>query len=180
MSAPSSIIRRRTFWPSGPVWWVTSCMPRIWPASERTSSIERASLTPPPLPRPPAWICAFTTQTGPPSCCAALTASSTENAGMPRGTGTPNLRNSSLPWYSWIFTCPPDSSCRAAIPLRVVAAHGFGGRLERVAAVELERLVGAFVLALLQAGERLHGRGRQVAQHLGQMGTPAHVPHRVV
>ena len=36
-----------------------------------TSSSERASLTPPPLPRPPAWICALTTQTEPPSFCAA-------------------------------------------------------------------------------------------------------------
>ncbi len=30
--------------------------------SERASSGERASFTPPPLPRPPAWICALTTQ----------------------------------------------------------------------------------------------------------------------
>jgi hypothetical protein len=42
---------------------------------------ERASLTPPPLPRPPAWICAFTTQTAPPSFCAASLASRTLNAG---------------------------------------------------------------------------------------------------
>src|SRR5487761_789504 len=180
MSAPSSISRRRTFWPSGPVWCVTSCMPRIWPESERTSSIERASLTPPPLPRPPAWICAFTTQTGPPSCCAACTASSTENAGMPRGTGTPNLRNSSLPWYSWIFTCSPGSSSGAAIPFRIIATHGFGGRLERMAAVELERLGAALVLALPQAGEGLDGGGRQVAEHLGQMRAAVHMPHRVV
>ncbi len=39
------------------------------------------TLTPPPLPRPPAWIWAFTTQTGPPSFSAAATASSTLNAG---------------------------------------------------------------------------------------------------
>ncbi len=104
MSAPSSTSSRRTFWPSGPVWWVTSCMPRISPASFLTSGIERASLTPPPLPRPPAWICAFTTHTGPPSDSAAFTASSTENTGMPRGTGMPYLRKISLPWYSWIFT----------------------------------------------------------------------------
>ena len=32
-----------------------------------TSSIDFTTLTPPALPRPPAWICAFTTQTGPPS-----------------------------------------------------------------------------------------------------------------
>src|SRR6218665_3513804 len=56
MSAPSSISRRRTFWPSGPVWCVFSCMPRISPDSFLTSSSERASLTPPPLPRPPAGV----------------------------------------------------------------------------------------------------------------------------
>ncbi|CFN64087.1 Uncharacterised protein [Bordetella pertussis] len=97
MSAPSSISRRRTFWPCGPVWCVTSCMPRISDDSWRTSSIERPSLTPPPLPRPPAWICALTTQTGPPSFSAAATASSTEKAGIPRGTVTPNCFSSSLP-----------------------------------------------------------------------------------
>jgi hypothetical protein len=57
-------------------------------------------LTPPPLPRPPAWICAFTTQTLPPSFFAASTASSTVKAGKPRGVGTPYLRKTSLPWYS--------------------------------------------------------------------------------
>ena len=100
MSAPSSMYRRRTFWPSGPVWWVLSCMPRISPASFFTSSMLLATFTPPPLPRPPAWIWAFTTHTGPPSFWAASTASCTVNAGMPRGTGTPKLRKISLPWYS--------------------------------------------------------------------------------
>src|SRR5213082_1602248 len=42
-------------------------MPRILDAYARTSSIDFATLTPPPLPRPPAWICALTTQTLPPS-----------------------------------------------------------------------------------------------------------------
>src|SRR6185295_9246999 len=78
-------------------------MPRIFFAQSRTSSIDFATLTPPPLPRPPAWIWAFTTQTLPPSFFAASTASSTVNAGIPRDVGTPNLRNSSLPWYSWMF-----------------------------------------------------------------------------
>ena len=89
--------------PSGPVWWVTSVMPRILLASSFTSAIDLATFTPPPLPRPPAWIWALTTQTLPPSDSAAFTASSTEKAGMPRGVGTPNLRKISLPWYSWIF-----------------------------------------------------------------------------
>ena len=54
------------------------------------------TLTPPALPRPPAWICAFTTQTGPPSSSAPLSASSTLKAGTPRGTGTPNSRNTAF------------------------------------------------------------------------------------
>jgi hypothetical protein len=36
------------------------------PAYWRTSSSDLATLTPPPLPRPPAWIWALTTQTLPP------------------------------------------------------------------------------------------------------------------
>jgi len=75
-------------------------MPRICEAFSRTSAIDLATLTPPPLPRPPAWICAFTTHTEPPSSSAARTASSTLNAGMPRGTGTPYSRRICLPWYS--------------------------------------------------------------------------------
>ena len=89
MSAPSSMSSRRTFWPCGPVWWVTSCMPSIWPESVFTSSTDLASFTPPPLPRPPAWIWALTTQTLPPSDWAAFTASSTEKHGTLRGTVTP-------------------------------------------------------------------------------------------
>src|SRR5262249_39467624 len=52
---------------------------------------------------PPAWICALTTSTGLASSLAALTASSTENAACPRGTGTPNSRSTALAWYSWMF-----------------------------------------------------------------------------
>ena len=66
-------------------------------ARARTSSSDFATLTPPPLPRPPAWIWAFTTQTLPPSPLAASTASSTEKQGVPRGVTMPNLRNNSLP-----------------------------------------------------------------------------------
>jgi hypothetical protein len=74
--------------PSGPVWWVTSVIPRICSANRRASTASFATLTPPPFPRPPAWICAFTT-TLPPSSRAASAASSTVNAALPRGTGTP-------------------------------------------------------------------------------------------
>jgi len=103
MSTPSSMSSRRTVWPCTPVWWVTNRMPSMSCAWARTSSSERASLTPPPLPRPPAWICALTTHSGPPSRRAASTASATPNAGSPRGTGTPKRRRISLAWYSWIF-----------------------------------------------------------------------------
>src|SRR3954469_8674501 len=82
-------------------------------ASFFTSSTDLTTLTPPALPRPPAWICAFTTQTGPPSSVAALTASSTLKAGMPRGVGTPYSRRTALPWYSGIFIpSPPNSNAR--------------------------------------------------------------------
>ena len=64
---PSSTSTRETFWPSGPVWCVTSVMPIICRASCSASAGLLATLTPPPLPRPPAWICALTTTTPPPS-----------------------------------------------------------------------------------------------------------------
>ena len=83
-------------------------------ASFFTSSIDFTTLTPPALPRPPAWICALTTHTGPPSVCAAFTASSTEKAAMPLAVGTPNPRSTSLPWYSWMFMPPPSSAARFA------------------------------------------------------------------
>src|SRR5262249_50405337 len=72
-------------------------------ASLRTSSFDFTTLTPPALPRPPAWICALTTTTGVPSSFAALTASSTVKAACPRGTGTPNSRSTALAWYSRMF-----------------------------------------------------------------------------
>ncbi len=74
-SIPCSIRSRRTTRPSGPVWWVRRVMPSMPLASDSHSSAERASLTPPPFPRPPAWIWALTT-TGKPSPLAASTASS--------------------------------------------------------------------------------------------------------
>src|SRR3989442_14556900 len=181
MSAPCSISSRRTFCPCGPVWCVTSCMPRILPARSRTSSIDLATLTPPPLPRPPAWICALTTWTPLPMVSAAFTASSTENAGMPRGVGRPKRRKISLPWYSWIFTPTSlSASGGASVPLRIVLAHRVGRRLECVTAVELER----FVLALLdfapQTCEHLDGCHPRLRQQLGHVAAAAHSAHRVV
>jgi len=81
------------------VWIVTSVLPSICSAKALTSSTDLARRTPPlspasaslnlPLPRPPAWICAFTTHTGPGSAWAAATASSAVKAGAPCATGTP-------------------------------------------------------------------------------------------
>src|SRR5581483_2258468 len=192
MSAPSSISRRRTFWPCGPVWCVTRFMPSIFLDRSLTSSSDFATFTPPPLPRPPAWICAFTTQTLPPSFFAASTASSTEKQANPRGVGTPKPRRISFPWYSWIFMgrYRPWLSLPAAltavkpsgrgllflsgVPLRIPAAHRFGAGLERVAVVELEGLLAVRALLLHLAGEGLDRRGGQAAQHLGDVRAALH------
>ncbi len=76
MSQPSSTSTWRTIWPSGPVWMVTSWLPSRLVATWRASSALLTSCTPccsgfsliVPLPRPPAWIWAFTTAIGEPSC----------------------------------------------------------------------------------------------------------------
>ena len=90
----------------GPVCTVTSVAPSICLAKVSTSSTDLASRTPPlspaeaslnlPLPRPPAWIWLFTTQSGPPSFLAAATASSGVKAGKPLATGAPNARSTAL------------------------------------------------------------------------------------
>src|SRR5487761_91842 len=103
MSSPSSISKRRTIRPSAPVCGVTSFIPRICPASSDACSADRASFTPPAFPRPPAWICAFTTTTGVPNFCAAAFASSFSNTTSPRGVSTPNFARMDLAWYSCIF-----------------------------------------------------------------------------
>src|SRR5690349_10712016 len=100
--------RRCTFFPSAPVWWVTRFIPKIACTAFSASSRVFATLTPPPLPRPPAWICAFTTTTSVPDAfCTrgiAAMASDADSAGSPTGTGMPYFFRSCLPWYSWIFT----------------------------------------------------------------------------
>src|SRR5687767_13646833 len=175
MSAPSSMRMRRTFCPSGPVWWVFNCMPRIAPACWRTSSRDFATLTPPPLPRPPAWICALTTHTLPPRRLAASSASSTENAGKPRGVGMPYLRKISLPWYSWIFIMLFFFAVfLLAVPLGIPAAHRLAGAVERMALVELERLGPLRVFLLHLPGEGLDRGGRDPGEHLGKVRATAH------
>src|ERR1700675_2055976 len=81
-------------------------MPRILLASSAASATDLAILTPPPLPRPPAWIWAFTTTPVAPAesrFLAAVCASSRVMATSPRGTATPYLASRVLAWYSWIF-----------------------------------------------------------------------------
>src|SRR5437867_5858179 len=138
-------------------------MPRICAAFFFTSSTDFATFTPPPLPRPPAWICALTTQTLPPSFLAAPTALSTENAGKPRGVA--RRTRAALP-------CPGtrgSSSRLTPIPFRVPLLHRIGGRLERVTLVELERLAAVLALFLHLAGEGLDRRGRHASEHLREM-----------
>src|SRR5579883_1766396 len=95
-------------------------------ALARASSAPRATLTPPPLPRPPAWICALTTTTSEPvsrwMAAIASSASASESAGRPLGTATPRRRRSSLAWYSWIFKLVLRS-------LRCVAGAVFAARV---------------------------------------------------
>jgi len=68
------------------------------------------------LPRPPAWIWLFTTTTGEPSSRAARSTSSGVVAAMPRSTGTPWLRKSCFPWYSWIFIEAPAARHLRPLP----------------------------------------------------------------
>src|SRR5690349_4637773 len=83
-------------------------MPRIFWAVSRAALAPLTTFTPPPLPRPPAWICALTTtnslSVSAISALAAASASSGLNAGRPLGTGTPSFLRISFAWYSWIFT----------------------------------------------------------------------------
>ena len=73
MSAPSSISSRRTTLTLGSRLMRDELHAEDLSApAARTSSSDFATLTPPPLPRPPAWICALTTQTVPPSYFAAV------------------------------------------------------------------------------------------------------------
>src|SRR4051812_46056193 len=172
-------------------------MPSIFWARLRTSSIDFATFTPPPLPRPPAWICAFTTHTEPPSFCAAATASSTDMAGSPRGVTTPYLRKICLPWYSWMFIsggtaqdaardsnsvvialCGGLDLVLARVPLRVIAPDRGRVRRERMAAIDLERLLVRVLQPLPR--HRLERCRRQHSRHFGAVGAAAHAAQQLV
>src|SRR5712691_6873034 len=64
-----------------------------------------------------------------------------------------------------------SSSRLAPIPFRVPLLHRVGGRLERVALVELEGLA-AVALFLHLAGEGLDRRGRHAGEHFREMRAP--------
>jgi hypothetical protein len=89
MRLARSTSTRCTRLPSGPVWSVTSVVPIIWSATSATFAGELASLMPPPLPRPPAWIWALITQRVPPSSSATRWAARSLYTTSPAGTGTP-------------------------------------------------------------------------------------------
>ena len=94
--------QRCTMRPSGPVWWVTSVMPRIFGGDRAASSAFLATLTPPPLPRPPAWICALTT-TLPPRRSGGQFGFGHGVNHFAAGHRHAVARKRALAWYSWIF-----------------------------------------------------------------------------
>ena len=89
MSQPASTSTLPTIRPSGPVCGVTRRMPRISSATFSASSGLWASFTPPPFPRPPAWIWALTTTTSVPSSAAMVAASFGLSVTRPSRVGTP-------------------------------------------------------------------------------------------
>ena len=111
-----------------------------------TSSIERASRTPPlspaeaslnlPLPRPPAWIWLFTTQSGPPSFCAASTASSGVNAGTPLATGAAKARSTLWPD---IHGCSSEGEPQKEPAGYLAAPLAASARIDRLAGVDQAR-----------------------------------------
>ena len=77
----------------------TVCASSLRCATDLTSPAkrrERTSFSPPALPRPPAWICAFTTHSSVLSASYAATASSTLTQKRPSGTAKPAARKSSF------------------------------------------------------------------------------------
>src|SRR3977135_1271785 len=84
----------------------------------------------------------------------------------------PGSRAASARHIRAALPCPGTrgfSSRLAPIPLRVPLLHRVGGRLERVALVELEGLAAVLALFLHLAGEGLDCRGRHAGEHLREM-----------
>ena len=102
---------------------------------------------------------------------------------MPRGVGMPNLRNISLPWYSWIFMLAAPPALTRQLPLGTTSdttSHRFAGGVERVALVELERLAAVVALLAHLAGEGLDRRGREAAEHLGEVRAALHAAEQLL
>src|SRR6201991_375337 len=139
-------------------------------AAARTSSRLRQNLTPPALPRPPAWIWALTIHCEPPRCLAASTAASGELATLPGGTAMPYLANSSLAWYSWKFirylerTGETCESVQAAKPAR-------GGGMKR-----LRRFHAIRPRIFPEGATDGKGRGRIRARMVGRTCRPSGLP----
>ena len=159
------------------------------------SSIERASLTPPPLPRPPAWICALTTQTGPPSVLRGLDRLvDGERRDAPRH-GHAELREDFLALV--LVDLHVAILIRRASFARIANAFArprirprrgttWGSTRARCRSSSRARGSGragkacpGLVLAA-QSRERLHGGSRQVAEQLGEMRAAVHAAQRVV
>src|SRR5487761_259598 len=125
--------------------WPLMSRPRICSAAACASSGPLASLTPPALPRPPVFTCAFTTTGGAPaaaSSAAISRAPAASEATRPGMTGTPCSANSSLAWYSnrstrfrphplaWLGAGSLAVTARGAAPGCAVLAVGPGRRAE--------------------------------------------------
>src|SRR5262245_60157622 len=126
-------------------------------AHSRASSGLLASLIPPPLPRPPAWICAFTTTTGAFNSRAALSASWGLVARRPSRVATPYLRRTSFAWYSWIFTWRPPFHAGTRGPSAPVSRPG-----KPLVLVALP--FGALILVAQRVHHGSIGQRRRVAQ----------------
>src|SRR5579872_142218 len=102
-------------------------MPKIACAGPFTSSASEQNLMPPAFPRPPTNTCAFTTDGA--GCSRMIcTASSTDAATRPCGTGMPALAKSSFPWYSRRrirFSPSGGATCQSPPTLR--GGAGVGG-----------------------------------------------------
>src|SRR6266702_1573202 len=104
--------------------WPLMSMPRMAAALASVSSGVSASFTPPALPRPPVFTCAFTT-TVCPNRSAAARACAGVVATAPGSTGTPWAAKRSFAWYSYRSTLEsPDYGSDGAAGAALVADRG--------------------------------------------------------